>query len=214
MSGRRTNDRSHNTSHALDWLPETPRVHSHALGYRDVHIVVTATRASVRCRHGKLVVHGASRSTPSNARTRRGAPFTDRKTKGMITTIPVAGHGHASTLDAGPGRSREGSCGSASCWRAHPGCTARAIGRWSHRHPCDEHGGGRSWGMGSIALRTREARDPHERLRRAVASLDGITEAHLESLPKRWERLQDLIFTPGTCLRGRPLERHRPALAP
>ena len=46
------------------------------------------------------------------------------------------------------------------------------------------------------ALRTRAARDPHERLRRAVASLDGITEAHLESLPKRWERLQDLILLP------------------
>ena len=40
-------------------------------------------------------------------------------------------------------------------------------------------------GHGVNTLRTRAART-HTSARRAVASLDGITEAHLESLPKRW----------------------------
>ena len=38
--------------------------------------------------------------------------------------------------------------------------------------------------------------DPHSRLYNSIASLSGVSEAMLESIPKKWERLDDLILFP------------------
>ena len=38
--------------------------------------------------------------------------------------------------------------------------------------------------------------DPHSRLYTAVASLSGVSEALLQTIPKKWERLDDLILFP------------------
>ena len=38
--------------------------------------------------------------------------------------------------------------------------------------------------------------DPHSRLYNAIASLSGVGEALLQSIPKKWERLDDLILFP------------------
>ena len=38
--------------------------------------------------------------------------------------------------------------------------------------------------------------DPHSRLYNTIASLSGVSEALLQSVPKKWERLDDLILFP------------------
>ena len=38
--------------------------------------------------------------------------------------------------------------------------------------------------------------DPHSRLYNSIASLSGVSEAMLQSIPKKWERLDDLILFP------------------
>ena len=38
--------------------------------------------------------------------------------------------------------------------------------------------------------------DPHSQLYNAIASLPGVGEALLQSIPKKWERLDDLILFP------------------
>ena len=38
--------------------------------------------------------------------------------------------------------------------------------------------------------------DPHSRLYTAIASLSGVSEALLQSIPKKWERLDDLVLFP------------------
>ncbi|CAI8367488.1 MAG: Uncharacterised protein [Candidatus Poseidoniaceae archaeon] len=40
------------------------------------------------------------------------------------------------------------------------------------------------------------AMDPHSRMYNAIASLSGVNEALLQSIPKKWERLDDLILFP------------------
>ena len=38
--------------------------------------------------------------------------------------------------------------------------------------------------------------DPHSRLYNSIASLSGVSDAMLQSIPKKWERLDDLILFP------------------
>ena len=50
--------------------------------------------------------------------------------------------------------------------------------------------------------RAPPAIDPHSRLYDAIASLNGVSEALLQSIPKKWERLDDLILFPKDTFQG------------